>query len=237
MANQYFQFKQFTIQQEHCAMKVSTDACIQGAWTPIGDNVQRVLDIGTGTGLLSLMLVQRNEQVHIDAIELDEQAAVQATENIKHAPWSERINLVQADARNYEPGRHYDMVICNPPFFNNSLLGDTDSRNTARHTLTLSYNDLLTVLDKVLMKEGYASILLPVAEHEEWEKLLNKNNWYISHRLLIQPKESGMPNRVVSLCSRNKLDDTIEEKLVIYSGLNEYTPEATELLKPFYLKL
>lgn len=237
MANQFFQFKQFTIQQEHCAMKVSTDACIQGAWTPIGDGVKNVLDIGTGTGLLSLMLAQRNEQVHIDAIELDVAAATQAEENVSSSPWSDRINVAQADARTYEPDLQYNMVICNPPFFNNSLLGDTDIRNIARHTLSLSYDDLLMVLDRVLTQDGYASILLPAAEHEEWERILHQNNWYINQRLLIQPKENASPNRVVSLCSRNKNEEILEEKLVIYSGQNEYTPEATDLLKPFYLKL
>jgi tRNA1Val (adenine37-N6)-methyltransferase len=237
MANQYFQFKQFTIQQDRCAMKVSTDACIQGAWTPIANNVKDILDIGTGTGLLSLMLAQRVSEINIDAIELDIDAAKQAKENVAAAPWNNRIQVWQGDVTTHPFTKQYDTVICNPPFFNNSLLGDTDSRNIARHTLSLSYTDLLTVLNKVLKPEGYASILLPVAEHAEWEMLLVKNNWHIYHRLIIQPKESSVPNRVMSLCSRNKAEETIEENLVIYAGQNEYTPEATELLKPFYLKL
>jgi tRNA1Val (adenine37-N6)-methyltransferase len=237
MANQYFQFKQFTIQQDHCAMKVSTDACIQGAWTPASDIVKDVLDIGTGTGLLSLMLAQRASGINIDAIELDANAAEQAEENIASSPWKNRVQVLQGDVTNYAFTKQYDMVICNPPFFNNSLLGDTDNRNIARHTLSLSYTDLLNVLDNVLKQDGYASILLPVAEHAEWEKLLAKNGWHIGHRLIIQPKESSAPNRVVSLCSRNKAEEIKEEKLVIYAGQNEYTPEATKLLKSFYLKL
>src|SRR5205085_2984467 len=123
-SNSYFQFKQFRVQQEATAMKVSTDACIQGAWTPIEPFVKNVLDIGTGTGLLSLMVAQRNNHILIDAIELDENAAQQATENIHASPWGDRINIVNGDIRNYTFNRQYDLIICNPPFFQNSLLGD-----------------------------------------------------------------------------------------------------------------
>src|SRR5688500_11779251 len=129
MANQYFQFKQFSIQQDRCAMKVSTDACIQGAWTPIADNVKDVLDIGAGTGLLSLMLAQRNYDIRIDAVELDVEAAQQAKENVASSPWKDRVEVIQADVTQHSFTKLYDMVICNPPFFNNSLLGDTDTRN------------------------------------------------------------------------------------------------------------
>ena len=237
MANQYFQFKQFIIQQDRCAMKVSTDACIQGAWTPIGDNVKDVLDIGAGTGLLSLILAQRNGNIHIDAIELDTEAAQQAKENATSSPWRDRVEVIQADVTKHSFNKQYNMVICNPPFFNNSLLGDTATRNQARHTLSLTYSDLLSVLNNVLKNDGYASILLPTAEHAEWEKLLNKNGWYVNHRLFVQPKENSLPNRIVSLCSRNMTQKIEEEKLVIYVAQNQYTNEATELLKPFYLKL
>ncbi|MGN6568280.1 MAG: tRNA1(Val) (adenine(37)-N6)-methyltransferase, partial [Flavipsychrobacter sp.] len=143
MSNQYFQFKQFRIEQDKCAMKVSTDACIQGAWTPIHDHVRHVLDIGTGTGLLSLMLAQRDPRMHIDAVELDEQAATQAKENIVSSPFSERIDIIHGDAKEYQANQQYDLIICNPPFFQNSLLGDNSKRNTARHTLSFSYEDLL----------------------------------------------------------------------------------------------
>lgn len=237
MANQYFRFKQFTIQQDRCAMKVSTDACIQGAWTPIADNVKDVLDIGAGTGLLSLMLAQRNSNIHIDAIELDTDAAQQAKENITSSSWKDRVEVIQVDVTQHAFNKQYDMVICNPPFFNNSLLGDTDTRNQARHTLSLTYSDLLGVLNSVLKEDGYASILLPTTEHAEWEKLLNKNGWFINHRLYIQPKENSLPNRIVSLCSRNMTEKIVQEKLVIYIAQSEYTLEATALLKPFYLKL
>lgn len=237
MANSYFQFKQFTIQQDQCAMKVSTDACLQGSWTPIAECVSDVLDVGTGTGLLSLMLAQRSETIQIDAVELDEAATQQAKENVASSPWKDRVKLINADIRSYSFRKQYDLVICNPPFFSNSLLGETDSRNLARHTVSLSQLDLLSVLNRVLKADGYASILLPVAQHATWAKLIEDFGWNINRRLDIHHKSNSSVNRIVSLCSRKPTEKLVEERLILYMAPSQYSAEATELLKPFYLKL
>lgn len=236
MSNSYFQFKQFTIRQERCAMKVSTDACIQGAWVPVADNVKTVLDIGTGTGLLSLMLAQRYSHIQIDAIEIDANAAAQAQENIAASPWADRITVIQADATNHTFGKQYDMVICNPPFFNNSLLGDNVQRNQVRHTLILTYNALFNIIQKVLKPHGYAAILLPAAEHEEWRALLENKRWGITKELQVFPKQDVNYNRVVSICTANA-QTTHTEHLQIYATGGGYTDAFTALLQPFYLKL
>ncbi len=217
-------------------MKVSTDACILGAWTPIEAHVNRVLDAGAGTGLLSLMLAQRSEGIMIDGIELDENAAMQAKGNVAASAWAERINIVQADIRNYVFHEKYDLIICNPPFFINSLLGDREERNNARHTLTLSYEDILALFEKALSEDGYASVLLPSPEYEVWKTLLSRNGWFINRVLLIKPRENMKANRVVSLCSR-KASNVLEEELIIYKETNRYTKAATQLLSPFYLNL
>ncbi|MFN4247245.1 MAG: tRNA1(Val) (adenine(37)-N6)-methyltransferase [Flavipsychrobacter sp.] len=237
MSNHYFQFKQFTIHQDKCAMKVSTDACIQGAWTPIADDVVDVLDIGTGTGLLSLMLAQRNSSIHIDAIELDADAAIQAKENVSASPWADRVQIIQGDITTHQFTKQYDMVICNPPFFNNSLLGDDAQRNSVRHTISLSYDALLAVLQNVLKHTGYAAILLPAAEHDVWQNLLLKNGWGITRLLQVHPKETGGYNRVISLCSKQSMVEAEIEKLQIYKLGGGYTEAFTQLLQPFYLKL
>ncbi|MBL7717585.1 MAG: methyltransferase, partial [Flavipsychrobacter sp.] len=229
--------KQFTVQQDRCAMKVSTDACIQGAWTPIAGDARYVLDIGAGTGLLSLMLAQRNSDIFIDAIELDKQAAQQAQENFSASPWATRMNAICGDIKGHPFSRKYDMVICNPPFFQNSLLGNNEERNNARHTITLSYNDLLIALDNVLDEKGFASVLLPPTEQEAWAYLLRQSGWRIHRRLFIKPKADSVPNRVVTICSKTMPEEVIDEQLVIYASQNEYTPGAADLLKPFYLKL
>lgn len=236
MSNSYFHFKQFTIHQDKCAMKVSTDACIQGAWTPINTQVKDVLDIGTGTGLLSLMLEQRNPGLQIDAIELDAEAAAQAKENISNSPWQDRINVIQADVLEYPFSKQYDMVICNPPFFQNSLLGPDDKRNNVRHTLSLTFDNLFDVISKVLKPSGYASILLPVAEHEIWSTLISNQAWGINKELRIVPRQDLEGNRVVSVCSPQRLQK-IEESLQIYQAIGEYTHEFKRLMQPFYQKL
>lgn len=236
MSNQYFQFKQFRIEQDKCAMKVSTDACIQGAWTPIYDHVRYVLDIGTGTGLLSLMLAQRNAQVAIDAVELDEQAAAQAKENAVASPFDERINVIHGDAKEYKAERQYDLIICNPPFFQNSLLGDNDKRNRARHTLSFSYADLLHICEANLSEIGYASVLMPYSEYAYWKKLVQSKGWFLAETLLIQPRKEIKTNRAVSVISRNNLNAEIHT-LTIYEQAGVYTETFKQLLGPFYLFL
>lgn len=236
MSNSYFQFKQFTVHQEHCAMKVSTDACIQGAWTSVEPSVSKVLDIGAGTGLLSLMLAQRFDHIDIDAVELDKDAAEQAKENIKNTPWSNRIGLYHSDIKSYRSGQLYDMIICNPPFFQNSLQSDKMNRNMARHTDSLSYKDLLMSFDRLLTSDGYASVMLPVAEFEIWENLLHENDWSVFTKLLVKPRAEQKHNRVISLCKRGAVSNVQSQELCIYDT-DGYTNEFTQLLAPFYLKL
>lgn len=236
MSNTYFRFKQFNVHQDQCAMKVSTDACIQGAWTPIKDDVKKVLDIGAGTGLLSLMLAQRKPGVIIDAVEVDSAAAHQARQNFKDSPWTEQLNVFCADINSWEHDTQYDMIICNPPFFQKSLLGPDKQRNTVRHTLTLNYEQLFRALDKYLSQDGYASVLLPVAEHMVWEQMLVSNGWSISEKLIVRPGKGFSPNRVVSLCSK-KASKLKEYELCIYNEDKSYTEAFIELLKPYYLNL
>lgn len=237
MSNSWFKFKRFTVQQSDAAMKVSTDACIQGAWTPIAPQVKDVLDIGTGTGLLSLMTAQRKPDAQIDAIELDTDAANQAKGNAAASPWHDRINVINADVCDHEFTKQYDLIICNPPFFQNSLLGDTEARNNARHTISLTYETLLAVLQRTLKQDGYASVLLPYQEHKLWEKLVSETGLHVFHRLLISPSGKGF-NRVVSLCGlKNFFPLQPDEVLQIYAEPQKYTQQFAELLAPFYLYL
>lgn len=236
MSNSYFKFKQFTVEQGKCAMKVSTDACIQGAWTPIESRVNSVLDIGAGTGLLSLMLAQRNANISIDAVELDVDAISQAQENISNSPWNDRVQVRHADVKEYNVDKHYDMIICNPPFFQNSLQGDKANRNMARHNDSLSYKDLLTSIDRLLHKDGYASIMLPVSEFKIWEDLLLESGWFVAYKLLVKPRQELKHNRVIGICQKRHPLNTHEEELCIYTD-NGYTDKFSLLMAPFYLKL
>jgi len=237
MSNTYFRFKEFTIHQDKCAMKVSTDACIQGAWTPAGDAVKHVLDIGAGTGLLSLMLAQRHPGIRIDAIELDETAVGQAAENIAASPWAGRIKILQGDVKVYGFPRKYDMVICNPPFFQNSLLGPNAARNNVRHNTTLELHELAHILPQLVAPSGYCSVLLPTAEARLFETLMNDEGWAVFNKLLIRPTLQSVPNRVVSLFASKMTGTALEEELQIYDAVNKYTTAFSTLMAPFYLKL
>jgi len=237
MSNTYFQFKQFRIEQELCAMKVTTDACIQGAWTPVLPHVKHVLDVGAGTGLLSLMLAQRANDIVIDGVEFDKEAAMQAMENVNASPWKESIKIHEIDARNYLAPVKYDLIISNPPFFNDSLLSDKEAKNMARHTLSLSYTDLFKVVAANIAEDGYASIMLPLPEYQKWRALLAQNGWFELSNLFVRHSIAAPVKRVVGLFSRKKVLAIDEQELVIMGDGNKYTNSFVELLSPFYLNL
>lgn len=236
MKNHFFQFKQFRIDQESCGMKVSTDACIQGAWTPVSSSVERILDIGTGTGLLSLMLAQRNKNALIHAVEIEPSAGIQANKNFEDSLWSERLFLQTGDVRRTIFREKFDLIICNPPFFLNSLQSPDLLRNRARHAVSLNLEELFEVIQKNIADNGKASVLLPAQEFKEWEKTVRKNRWHFSGILNIIPVDGQKPNRIVSLCGANTFKETSEEDLIIRYRTGDYTPEFIHLLRPFYLK-
>jgi len=237
MSNTYFQFKQFRIAQENCAMKVTTDTCIQGAWTPVLPNVWKALDIGAGTGLLSLMLAQRSPHIIIDAIELDRETAEQAEDNISASHWAGRINVLEGDARTFVSGHKYDLIIVNPPFFHNSLHSDDVRKTNARHTLSLNYHELLDAIETNLDDNGYISILLPYPEYELWKGLLEKRGWNECGKLSISHKPQAPVKRIVGLFSIKEMPAIKEETLIIKNEEQQYTAAFKNLLAPFYLDL
>ncbi|MBL7692708.1 MAG: methyltransferase [Flavipsychrobacter sp.] len=237
MSNNWFQFKQFRIDQGQCAMKVTTDACIQGAWTPLHPQTKRILDIGTGTGLLALMLAQRSDTALIEAVEYDTTAAEQAKENVSHSPWSERIAVCCNDIRDYKSAEKYDLIICNPPFFDNALLGPQQEKNRARHTIALSKEDLAAVIVKHLTPEGYFSILLPIPEYRYWLTVAETCGLFPQEQLLIHHRPGSEPKRIVAIMSRNKTGTSREHQLTIMQEESTYSDNFKEMLRPFYLNI
>ena len=216
-------------------MKVTTDACIQGAWTCLSPDAVSVLDIGAGTGILALMLAQRYDKIIIDAIELEGHAAQQAKENVLQSPWRDRINILEGDAVSHPYSRKYNHIITNPPFFNNSLLGENDSRNAARHTTGLNSIDLLTIFEKLLTQKGTVSILLPQPESKAFNQLAETKGWFIQHELLIRHGFDKPVKRVVTILSKSNVGVTMRDSLTIKGDGSSYTNEFIDLLKPFYL--
>lgn len=237
MSNNWFQFKQFRIDQGQCAMKVTTDACIQGAWTPLPTQTKRILDIGTGTGLLTLMLAQRTETALIDAVEYDAIATEQAKENVSHSPWAERIAVCCNDIRDFESPEKYDLIICNPPFFDNALLGPQQEKNRARHTIALSKEELAAAIVKHLTPEGHVSILLPVPEFKYWLNVAEVYGLFPQELLLIRHRQGSEPKRIVAIMSRDNRGTVREHQLTIMQEDSTYTDQFNELLRPFYLNI
>ena len=161
MAKNSFQFKQFTVYQDRCAMKVGTDGTLLGAWANAPVAAARILDIGTGTGLVALMMAQRFPEAQVTGIDIDEDAAQQAQENVVGSPFSDRIMINREDATKIDDKAGYDAIVCNPPYFNDSLLCPDTQRTVARHTTTLSYRDLMTVTATLLADEGELSVVIP----------------------------------------------------------------------------
>jgi tRNA1Val (adenine37-N6)-methyltransferase len=243
MANSYFQFKKFTIQQDQCAMKVTTDSCLFGAWvarTVQAKNGQagNALDIGSGTGLLSLMLAQKNPTTIIDAIEIDPAAAKQAEQNIRESPWKERINITSADVKDFRFTKKYDVIISNPPFYENELKSSNKIRNTAHHNESLLLTELTGIISDHLSPEGYFYLLLPYKRGNEIKKLL-LNLFDITHMLLVRQSTKHDFFRIM-LEGKLKSANTSEIKIegvAITNDRKEYTDEFTGLLKEYYLHL
>ncbi|WP_158618117.1 tRNA1(Val) (adenine(37)-N6)-methyltransferase [Chitinophaga lutea] len=239
MGNQYFQFKQFTVQQAGSAMKVCTDACIQGAFTAAYIREQLpgaspVLDIGAGTGLLSLMLAQSGNGT-IDAVELDAAAAQQAAENFAASPWSERLRVFHTDIAHFNPAQRYPFIITNPPFFDNDLQGPHQRRTAAMHTVTLGYEALLEAIIRLLAPGGSFSILLPRGGFDRFRRMAENEGFVLRKLLEVRQTTGHSPFRSIGIFG--PAAEPQREELVIYNEQRQYTPAFVTLLKDYYLYL
>jgi len=240
MANTFFKFKQFTVHQEHCAMKVCTDACIQGAFTAqhLVDNqimVPAILDIGAGTGLLSLMLAQRTSAA-ITAVELDAGAAQQATENFAASPWANRLTLTREDIRKLDGEAKYDFIITNPPFYEAALKSGHAQKDQAMHATNLSYKELIAAVGRQLTPSGRVSVLLPYAVFETFRELAAVAGYHLQEVLYVRQSVNHGFFRTIGIFAAKKVNPIIQE-LSIYDDSNVYTSAFAALLQPYYLYL
>lgn len=220
-------------------MKVSTDACLLGAWAPFPENVNAILDIGAGTGLLSLMLAQRFPGATITALEIDPQAAEQARENIAGSPFADRVEVMCGDIRNYNPAALYDGIISNPPFFQNSLRGPDAARNRARHSDdTLAFPELYAAVTRLLKPDGHFALLLPTEAQEGWEQALISGKLALVEKLRARPLPEKAPNRVLYFYRKGAISgNSVVSELSVYERYGDYSADFRKLLQPFYLKL
>ncbi len=236
MPNHYFQFKEFTINQDKCGMKVCTDACILGAYAN-AENARDILDIGTGTGLLSLMLAQRHEAI-ITAVEIDGNAYLQASDNINNSPWSKQIKPYHTNIQHFtnDSKEQFDFIISNPPFYQNHLQSNTPSKNTAHHTTSLSQKDLLSCVDKLLTYKGEFVVLLPKIQSEQLEKIASDYQLFVAEKLLIRDRVASENIKIITTYKRKKTNP-ITNELIIKMDDGGYSAGFITLLKDYYLYL
>lgn len=244
MAKDVFRFKQFTIRQAFVGMKVSTDACIQGAFCQHyikekngAEAVQHILDIGAGTGLLGLMLTQEFKYARLTAVEFNADACLDARYNFGQSVWTERLQLFQERIQDFDSTEKFDIIICNPPFFKDHLPSPQLNRQAARHDESLSKEDLVHAIQKHLSATGIACVLYPVSEWSDWETVLNKTELKTLAICRIRPNIHKPANRIIGIYARTQMEEYSEEELIIYDSNNQYTADFKDLLSPYYLAL
>ncbi|MEQ9303063.1 MAG: methyltransferase [Marinoscillum sp.] len=235
MSNSYFQFKQFRIDQGETAMKVTTEGCLFGAWvTRLAKSPGRILDIGTGTGLLALMLAQQYEKALIDAVEMDEAAANQAVANFSGSLWRNRLKLHQSEIQTYQSEQKYDLIISNPPFYKNSLQSGVANVNLARHDDSLPQSELLQAIDRLLAETGRAFVLFPPKEAMAFKALAAKQGLFAHSVLTVFNSQGAVPFRMIIEYGRIQ-QEVGQSVLVIKGPTGNYTGDFIELLKGYYL--
>jgi tRNA1Val (adenine37-N6)-methyltransferase len=239
MANTYFSFKQFTVHQDACAMKVTTDAALFGAWCAAEIAAhhrgnKRLLDIGTGTGLLSLMIAQQSDAV-IDAVEIDALAARQAAGNVQDSPYAGNITVVQNDITAFEESG-YDIIVSNPPFYEGELEGPNDTQNKAHHGSGLKWKSLFPTIRKKLASNGFFFLLLPYKRINEIEPLMQQNGLFADKMVFVKQTIAHTPFRIM-ISGSPVLRKTNMFEIAIRDGANGYTTAFTQLLQPYYLYL
>ena len=235
MPNSWFQFKQFKVEQDQCAMKVCTDACLFGSQLPVDANVRTVLDIGTGTGLLSLMYAQLNQDATIDAVELDVAAASQAAENALSSPWSNRITIHQTAIQEFEPNRTYDLIISNPPFFENDLQSNDAQRNLALHSTALSLEELFSISKQLVKASGQICVLLPYHRREAAMTIAAANDLFCVQETTVHQTTKHAAFRIMLHFATQPIQR--KAMTIYFKNGQDYTKEFIALLKPFYLYL
>lgn len=238
MPNTYFQFKQFTVHQDQCAMKVCTDACILGAWfAHKAPAWSQVLDIGSGTGLLMLMLAQKHKG-EIRGIELDLAAYRQLRDNIGQSPWSKMLKAFPGDVRSYSFPDKFDFIISNPPFFEGDLVSASETANLAKHSKELTLTELLTVINDNLTPEGSFGILLPY-HRTAWfiEQAAMRHGFFLREQLLVRQTPRHDFFRSVLYFSRYREASVPTTELTIQDGGGGYTADFVELMRDYYLYL
>ena len=229
-----FRFMQFSVSQDRCAMKVNTDGVLLGAWADVS-GAKNILDVGTGTGVIALMMAQKNPDAMIDAIEIDKDAFAQAGENFLDSLWSERLYAHHVSLQEFDPKRRYDLIISNPPYFVDDYKTENHQKNIAKHSISLSYGELILGIDRLLSSSGDAFLVLPHFNLQLLEPLAAGKKLFITKVTEVIAVEGKAPYLVLIRLSREKRD-CLKSTIVIQNEAGLFTNEYKSLTKEFYLK-
>ena len=220
-------------------MKIGTDGVLLGAWTPIENNPFSILDIGTGTGIIALMLAQRSAAQQIDALEIDENAYEQATENFENSPWNDRLFCFHAALDEFveEPEDEYDLIVSNPPFYSEDYKSSDNQRDLARFQDAMPFEDLIEATALLLSENGIFSVIIPFKEEENFLALANEHQLFPIKITHVKGTPTSEVKRSLLAFGRNEILDFPIDELIIETARHQYTPEYIELTKGFYLKM
>jgi tRNA1Val (adenine37-N6)-methyltransferase len=234
-----FQFKQFSVSQDQCAMKIGTDGVLLGAWTPINNCPKAILDIGTGTGIIALMLAQRSDAQQIDALEIDENAYEQAVDNFENSQWGDRLFCFHAGLDEFveEPEDEYDLIISNPPFYTDDFRSENEQRDLARFQEAMPFEDLVEAAALLLSKTGIFSVIIPFKAEEKFIALANEYDLFPIKITRVKGTPTAEIKRSLLAFSQLKLDSFSSDELVIETSRHQYTAEYIALTQDFYLKM
>jgi tRNA1Val (adenine37-N6)-methyltransferase len=234
-----FHFKQFSVQQEKSAMKIGTDAVLLGAWCPIDNNPFSILDIGSGTGILSLMLAQRTNAKQIDAIEIEETAYEECVENFENSPWSDRLYCYHAGLDEFvdDPEDEYDLIISNPPFYSEDFKTQNLTRDLARFQDAMPFEELVEAADLLLSENGIFAVVVPYKEEAHFIELCADVELFPIKITRVKGSHTTPIVRSLLAFKRFEIPTLTTNELVVEINRHEYTDDYINLTKDFYLKM
>lgn len=233
-----FTFKQFTVHQDRCAMKIGTDAVLLGAWVNLDQQPNSILDIGAGTGVIALQLAQRSTAELIDAVEIDDAAYEQCTDNFELSPWGDRLFCYHASIQEFasEMDQGYDLIVSNPPFYSDAYKSGDSQRDAARFNDALPFDHLAICAAHLLTESGTFALIIPSKEEKDFVTVAQKAGLFVKRRCGVMGNPKADEKRVlIELTKSNQ--QTQLESIVLETERHQYTPEYTALVKDFYLKL
>jgi len=230
-----FHFRQFSLNHHRSTMKTGTDAILLGSWCNV-ENVNNALDIGSGSGIISLFVAARS-QAKVTAVEIDTASVEESRANFDASPFAERMQVINTNVNDFHTGQEFDLIVSNPPFFTNDLHSPDRRKNNARHTEALSFDDLCSVASRLLTEDGKFCVVLPYSQKTVFVRAARENNLFTQKEMLIFPRRGAEPNRINIEFGKKNTEEINKELFVIREENNNFTDQYREWLGKYYLSI